>query len=206
MRHILPIKISTIGINIKWPKAIYKTLHYYKKYCNIFNQKNIEHSRSFSNPTTFSIHIKQGITINNTGFKKPVFLQAKYGFLAFNARFYAIANLQSKETIIASEDTPSSCEQAFIRATKICVVPYTAHIPSILMQFDNIIWHSTSPITQCGKSIGQTTNFDQPTYSTIASKVHQNMLDISNMHTKSANFGNTCDLIETLPMNSNGLS
>ena len=79
--------------------------------------------------------------------KKPLFVQAEYGFLAFITGVYAIASLKPKETIIASEDTPSSCEQAFIRATKICVVPYTAHIPSILMQFDNIIWHSTSHIT-----------------------------------------------------------
>ena len=76
----------------------------------MFNYKTIEHSCSFSNPATFSIHNKQGITTNNIGFKKPLFLQAQYGFLAFNSRVYAIANLKSKETIIASGDTPSSCK------------------------------------------------------------------------------------------------
>ena len=65
-------------------------------------------------------------------------------FLAFINGFYAIATLKSKETVIAFRDTPSSCEQALIRATKMCCTMYYSTFLHFLMQFDSIIWHSTS--------------------------------------------------------------
>ena len=78
------------------------------------------------------------------------------------------------------------------------------------MQFDNILWHSTSHITH-DKSIGWLLILiNQLLKSTLsltsASKIHKNSLHLSNMHTKSTNFRNPCNLIESLPKNSNGSS
>ena len=119
-----------------------------------------------------------------------------------------LASLKSKNKCYRIQRYSLKLRTSFDKGHKnMCCTMYYSAFLQFFMQLDNIIWHSTSHITHV-KGLGWLliliSQLRQSTLTLIpVSKVHKNNLHLSNMHTKSTNFRNPCNLTESLSMNSN---
>ena len=104
-------------MNVAYPiiSDVHKTTYLTEKLLNI-------HVASITQPHLASVSSKE-LPLATLVSKNPLFLLVDYGFLEFYQWILFHCKLEIQRNCYRIWRHPSSCEQALLRATRICVVP-----------------------------------------------------------------------------------